>query len=256
MRAARKGVCLIVAMPLLACGGGGGGGGSVGGGGGSGGGPAPTDFGLWTGTGCCVRLDPFPVAGITSDSGDYRFLVLGRHYVGKLGAGQTTYATCDSCLAGAPVADPHDFRLLDIVAHTLVAARVVEPNPFSADPPTLMFNFDVPYDRSFEQSSSTAKLQGVYTTNLGTGYTLTIAVDAAGQVNGTDTNGCNLAGSILTGHPSINYYDAVLDVSSCGNVNGRYPGNATLIFDDNGRATALFLSVSNANAAIGWQLDR
>ena len=45
--------------------------------------------GLWSGNGCCVMSDPFPVTGITSDSGDDRFLLLGTHYVGKMGATQT-----------------------------------------------------------------------------------------------------------------------------------------------------------------------
>ena len=209
--------------------------------------------GLWSGNGCCIKSDPFPVTGITSDSGDDRFLLLGTHYVGKMGATQTAYATCQSCLAGTPVTDSNDFKLLSILARVSAGASNVAPN-LATEPTTV--SFTVPYDQSFERPSATATVQGVYTTNLGTGYTLAIAIDATGQVTGNDTNGCNLAGNVSTSHPAVDYYDVVLDVSTCGNSNGRYNGNAALIFDSTGRATALFLSASNANAAIGWLLSR
>ena len=194
--------------------------------------------------------------GITSDSGNYSFLVLDRHYVGKIGVGQTVYAVCYTCLAGLPADDPHNFALIHFTPRVSLAARIVDTNPFGKNPPKLTFSFDVPYDPAFEQSSSTARVQGVYTTNLGTGYTLTIAIDATGQVTGNDTNGCNLAGNISSSHPAVDYYDVVLDVSACGNIDGRYNGNAALLFDNTGAATALFLSASNSKAAIGWQLDR
>ncbi len=209
--------------------------------------------GLWSGNGCCFRSDPFPVTGITNDSGDYRFLLLGTHYVGKKGATQTAYAMCQSCLAGTPVTDSNNFKLLAITPRVSVRESIKAPK-LTTQSETV--DFTVPYDQQFERPSSAATVQGVYTTNLGTGYTLTIAIDATGQVTGNDTNGCNLAGNVSTSHSASNYYDVVLDVSTCGNSNGRYNGNAALIFDSTGRATVLFLSASNANAAIGWSLSR
>jgi len=213
----------------------------------------PMAAGLWSSNGCCVMSDPFPVTGITSDSGDDRFLLLGTHYVGKMGAAQTAYATCNSCLAGLLEADSHAFKLLAITPRVSVRESIKAPK-LTTRPTTV--SFTASYDQSFERPSSTATVQGVYTTNLGTGYTLAIAIDATGQVTGNDTNGCNLAGNVSTSHPAVDYYDVVLDVSTCGNSNGRYNGNAALIFDSTGRATALFLSASNANAAIGWSLSR
>ncbi len=239
--------CIVVGLSaalLMSCGGGGyGGGGSP---------PSAMVAGLWSGNGCCVLLDPFGVTGITSDSGDDRFLLLGTHYVGKVGAAQTAYATCNSCLAGLLETDSYAFKLLAITPRVAVRGSIYAPN---LGTPTTV-SFTVPYDQSFERPSATATVQGVYTTNLGTGYTLAIAIDATGQVTGNDTNGCNLAGNVSTSHPAVDYYDVVLDVSTCGNSNGRYNGNAALIFDSTGRATALFLSASNANAAIGWLLSR
>jgi hypothetical protein len=209
--------------------------------------------GLWIGNGCCVKLDPFPVTGITNDSGEYRFLLLGTHYVGKAGAAQAAYATCNSCLAGPLETDSHAFELLAITPRISARESIKAPN-LTTQPETV--EFSVPYDQAFERPSSVATLQGSYTTNLGTGYTLTITVDATRQITGIDTNGCSLHGQVSTSDPTVDYYDVQLDVTACGNSNGRYGGNAALIFDGTGRATELFLSASNANAAIGWLLSR
>jgi hypothetical protein len=62
--------------------------------------PAAAMAGLWIGDSCCVASDEFEAAGLTNDAGDYRFLLLGTHYIGKAGAGPIAYATCDTCLAG------------------------------------------------------------------------------------------------------------------------------------------------------------
>ena len=102
------------------------------------------------------------------------------------------FATCDSCLAGKAGTDLRDFKLLRITHQAL------------------------------ERPSGVAALQGIYTTNLGTGYTLTITVDASGLVAGIDTNGCSL-------HGQVKDYDLALDVSACGESNGRYDGQAALI---------------------------
>lgn len=209
--------------------------------------------GLLTGNGCCSNLDPFPVIGITTDSGDDRFLLLGTHYVGKVGAAQTAYATCSSCLAGPLETDPNEFKLLAVTQRVSARASIKAPN-MTPQPETI--EFTVPYDQSFDRPSSAAAVQGIYTTNLGTGYTLTISVDSAGQVIGNDTNGCSLDGKVSASHPTVGYYDVVLDVNACGKSDGRYGGKAALIFDGTGRAMELFLSASNASAAIGWRLSR
>jgi hypothetical protein len=50
--------------------------------------------------------------------------------------------------------------------------------------------------------------------------------------------------------------DAVLDVSGCGDSDGRYTGHMALLADSAGNGTNLFVSASNAETAIGWHLDR
>jgi hypothetical protein len=208
---------------------------------------------LTIGYSCCNQFEPFPVIGITTGTGDDRFLLLGTHYVGKVGAAQTAYATCSSCLAGPLKADLNDFKLLAVTSRASARASIKAPN-LTSQPETV--EFTVTHDQSFDQPSSAAAVQGIYTTNLGTGYTLTITVDSTGQVIGNDTNGCSLDGEISANHSTDGYYDVMLDVNACGKSNGRYGGKAALIFDDTGRARELFLSASNASAAIGWRLNR
>ena len=174
---------------------------------------------LWIGDGCCIESQSFQVTGLTSDAGDFRFLLPGSHYVGKDGKPMVAFATCDSCLTGNAITGLHDFKLLRIT------------------------------HQAIERPSGVAALQGIYTTNLGTGYTLTITIDTSGLVTGTDTNGCSL-------HGQINDYDLALDVSACGKSNGRYDGKAALIPGSPERAPELFLSASNADAALGWRLTR
>ena len=209
--------------------------------------------GVSIGNGCCNRLALFPVIGITTDSGDDRFLLLDTHYVGKVGAAQTAYATCGSCLAGPLKADTNDFKLLAVTPRASVRASIKASN-LTSQPETI--EFTVPYDESFRWPSSAAAVQGIYTTHLGTGYTLTITIDSAGQIIGNDTNGCGLDGKVSARHPTVGYYDVVLDVNACGTSDGRYGGTAALIVDDTGQAMELFLSASNTSAAIGWRLSR
>ena len=209
--------------------------------------------GLWVGDGCCVNSASFPVTGMTNDSGDYRFLVLGAHYVGKAGEAPVAYSTCSSCLAGQRKSDEGEFRLLAISPRVSARESIGAPGLTA---PRQVVEFSVPYDRAFERSSGVVDPAGIYTTHLGTGYTLTVVLDAAGQVSGIDTNGCSLQGELSSRHPRFNYYDLVLDVTNCADRNGRYDGNATWIGDAAGRTTELFLSTSNAEAAIGWRLSR
>jgi hypothetical protein len=208
--------------------------------------------GLWSGDACCMESNSFPVTGITSASGDYRFLALGMHYVGKAGAAPVAYATCGSCLAGERVADRHEFKLLAITPRELAHESISTLDRMAQRG---IVEFSVPYDQAFERPWGIANLQGIYTTSQGTGYTLTIVVDAAGRLSGVDTNGCDLQGEISNRSRGFNYHDVVLDVSRCGKRSGRYDGMAAQISDPAGRATELFLSTSNAEAAIGWRLS-
>jgi hypothetical protein len=93
MKTARRGeyhftICALLLLSLTACGGGGGGDS----GGESGMAACSSKAGLWVGNGCCYRFDPFPVVGMTDEKGVSRFILLSRHYVGKIGGHQTAYS--------------------------------------------------------------------------------------------------------------------------------------------------------------------
>ncbi|MGQ0428742.1 MAG: hypothetical protein ACT4UQ_02260 [Gammaproteobacteria bacterium] len=181
--------------------------------------------GLWIGEACCVGASSFRVGGVTNDAGDYRFMLLDTHFVGQRDGAPAAYAISRSSLAGGRKTDAPAFAVRDILPG------------------------------AFVRSSGIAHLAGSYTSHLGTGYTLTITIDDTGLVIGSDTNGCRLDGRASIRNPAINGYDVVLDVSACGDRNGRYAGVAAVVSDATGDKAGLFLSASNAEFAIGWQLD-
>jgi hypothetical protein len=214
---------------------------------------AARSAGLWVGDGCCVDTQSFAVAGLTNEAGGYRFLLLGTHYVGKSGEVPASYTTSDSGLAGRRATDPHAFRLLAIAPRASVRETIVATN---RDGDAQIVRLSIPYDRSFERPARVGALEGHFTTHLGTGYTFTLSIESTGRLTGIDTNGCRLQGRASARHPSFNAFDVALDVSACGESDGRYAGDAALLFGGSDRATGLFLSASNPNSAIGWRLDR
>jgi hypothetical protein len=179
--------------------------------------------------------------------------VLGTHHVGKAGEVPASYTVSDSSLAGRRATDPHAFRLLAIAPRTSVRESIVAAG---RDGDAQVVKFSIPYDRSFERPARVAALEGHYTTHLGTGYTFTLSIESTGRLTGIDTNGCRLQGRASAQHPSLNAFDVALEVAACGESDGRYAGDAALLFDGSGRPAGLFLSASNPNSAIGWRLDR
>ena len=209
--------------------------------------------GLWIGGGCCVDSSNFAQSGLTNENGDYRFLLLGAHYIGKARAVPRAYATCDTCLAGPRLDDANAFKMFAITPGVSAIASVRAPPGATA---SAMLRISVPYDPASNRPLHIADLAGNYTTYLGTGYTLTITIDPAGRVSGTDTNGCSLQGGASAIAEAVNNFKLALKVSGCGTQSGRYDGNAALTFDSSGRPAGLFLSASNAKAAIGRRLSR
>jgi hypothetical protein len=175
------------------------------------------------------------------------------HYIGKAGAAPVAYASCDTCLAGLRADDASALSTLSITPGISATASLRAPSGSTA---STTLRIPVPYDPASNRPSRLADLAGTYTTYLGTGYTLTITTDAAGEVMGTDTNGCSLKGKASAVRPGVNNFRMALKVGNCGSRSGRYDGNAALTFDGAGRTTGLFLSASNAMAAIGWRLSR
>ena len=177
----------------------------------------------WIGEACCIDSRSFGVTGMTDESGGHRLLLADRHVIAEAGAEPIAYATCSTCLAGARVSGaPKLARLVVTPARAFGGARI----------------------------------EGSFTTHVGTGYTLTLTIDSAGQIVGSDTNGCQLDGRISTRRSTVSARDIALDVSRCGARDGRYVGRAGLLADSSGEPAELLLSASNADAAIGWRLGR
>lgn len=178
----------------------------------------------FTGEACCAGAETFPVEGITNDSGEFRFLGRGRHFVGKAGKPAAEFSTTESGLAGALVND----RL-------------------AIDPGSI---------KKHGRHSDSATLVGNFTTHLASGYTLTVSIDAEGRLTGIDTRGCRFDGQTRARKPAAQVIDVELEVSACGVSDGRYAGNAALFTATAREPARLLLSASNDNSAIGWQLSQ
>lgn len=178
----------------------------------------------FTGVACCIGAETFPVEGITSESGELRFLGLGRHFVAGAGKPVIEFETAGSRLAGARVSD----KLA--IAPGSLELRNRKPD--------------------------SAALEGQYTTHLGSGYTLTVSIDAAGRMSGIDTRGCRFDGRTRARASAAKVVNVELEVSACGESDGNYSGDAALLPATADGPAGLLLSVSNANSAVGWRLSR
>lgn len=178
----------------------------------------------WVGEACCLGSETFRVDGITSASGEIRFLARGQHVVGRPGGGVAAYGADGASLAGLRVAERPAFEL----------RRVVQR----------------------ETSGPVDRLEGVFTTQLASGYALTLSVDAEGNMHGADSRGCGFSGRATARAPDSPVHGVALTVSGCGDWNGGYAGELALLPNVGGESGGLLLSASNSEAAIGWRLNR
>ena len=181
--------------------------------------------GAFIGVACCEHGKSFEIAGLASKAGDMRILTPGAQIVKKANKPPLAFFSCGDCLAGARLQRAPSYRLLQIA--------------------------EQPSGRKVDLEA----LQGSYTTFLGNGYTLTLTVDARGAISGADTRGCSLQGQVSQ-RDAADLFHVVHAVTGCGVRDGRYIGEAALLFDETGRPTRLLMSTSNAESAIGWRLAR
>lgn len=179
--------------------------------------------GVFMGDGCCERGDAFRVAGLTNERGEFRFLAQGAQFVGRANAAPVAFEATTRSLAGGRRTGAPPLRLLDIA----------------------------PVDESMVASVP----QGTFTTSLTNGYTLTVTIDASGELIGSDTNGCLLRGRV-SATPGSSIAEVTHAVTGCGERDGRYRGLAAALTDKSTGAQGLLLSTSNADSAIGWRLAR
>jgi len=109
------------------------------------------------------------------------------------------------------------------------------------------------YDALTARGASLAVLDGNWFVTDG-GYSMSLAIDAAGTVSGSDTDGCVYAGRARIIDPTVNVYGLSLSASGCA-ADGSYSGHGALLDTTltNGR---LVFMASNPDRAIVRALDR
>ncbi|HET9448532.1 MAG TPA: hypothetical protein VFO35_19835 [Steroidobacteraceae bacterium] len=104
------------------------------------------------------------------------------------------------------------------------------------------YQFSLSRSSDYDRSVSLATLAGVYTqttqTILGEQVTLTVTIDASGQLNGSYSNGCVFDGSASIPDSTHNMVRLQIDLANCGSQgsskswNGSYAGLGVLLSED------------------------
>jgi hypothetical protein len=203
---------------------------------------------VFMGDACCDRGVSFRVAGMTGERGDFRFIALGTQFVGGAKGATMAFESPEASLAGGRLQGARAFRLLDVTPGVAARSQIALTDGVSKPRPAAI---SVPADRSARGGMP----QGTFTTFLANGYTLTVTIDAHGELNGSDTNGCLLQGRV-SARPGARVVDVTHAVMGCGARDGRYAGLAAAVVDPAGGMPGLLLATSNADSAIGWRLSR
>ena len=183
--------------------------------------------GAFAGEACCEDGEAFEILGLVGKTGDMRILAPGAQIVKQDDGPPQAFVSCGDCLAGPRLKNAPSYQLLRLTRQPSRRKVIIDA------------------------------LQGSYTTFLGNGYTLTLTIDAQGAISGADTRGCSLQGQVSQLEVA-NLFQVDHSVSGCGSRDGRYTGEASLLFSKTGQPDGLLMSTStsNADSAIGWQLTR
>jgi len=191
----------------------------------------------------------YQVTGIINQALIGQFIVTesDRHYSGKLNVvGSDLFGTL---IQYRGVQDR--FFGIDGVDSIAIEGRVAESDRIRADyrGENDEGRLALAYDPSYETESSLDKTSGIWTYSGAAGYTVTLTIEANGDIFGSDTNGCVYSGRIRILDRDFNVYRAVIQVSDCGVINDEYTGFAIL-------SDVLTISVSNAVIAFVPILDK
>ena len=112
------------------------------------------------------------------------------------------------------------------------------------------------YDSSYEDGSALTTVEADWRFDDGAGDTLDISIDAAGNITGSDSDGCTYTGTIALIDPAGNAYDVDVTLSGCAAA-GDYSGLASVL-DDAAPADTLVVGVSSITlqAALSVSLTR
>ena len=93
-------------------------------------------------------------------------------------------------------------------------------------------SFDMGLSHMWNRTASLGAVAGVYTRSTSDGYTMTMTMDASGQLHGSDSAGCVFTGTVTVPDPNHNMYALDAQVTSCGALDGHYQGMGTLLDAD------------------------
>lgn len=249
----------VLASILAACSGGGGGGGNF----------APgvnqEVGGIWAGTITSTTINgTFQLSGVVTESGELQFVSSdgGAVYSGTVQVtGDKVTGTLEAVnFVGLmpPAALPAGSITIDgtVTSQGVITGTYTGANDSGS--------FDVTYDPAYERVSNLGKLASDWTSigNLqfksgigGENDVLAISVADDGSFSGGDTAGCTYTGNFAVIDTAFNAYDAQLDITDCGGLNGSYTGLASL-GDDAGTDDTLLLSAANASIGVAINGDR
>ena len=187
--------------------------------------------GLYQGAFTSTATQPSPsreTTGIISEELDAQFLLSSQHYAGSV-------VVVDTSLTGELTeyrGKRGVFLGFDGISTITLDGDVSERDgifgTYVGDDDQGRFAFS--YESLYEDGSSLDLLSGIWSFNQASAgggiYTITIDLDADGQLFGSDTAGCVFSGRMGIIDDRYSSYRVAVSVSSCGEVDGDYSGLA------------------------------
>ena len=92
--------------------------------------------------------------------------------------------------------------------------------------------FNLSLSPMWDRPASIGTVAGVYTRTTSNGYTMTMTLDANGQLHASDSRGCLFNGTVSVPDATHNMYRISTTVTSCGSLDGTYQGMGALLDAD------------------------
>jgi hypothetical protein len=237
------------------------------GGGGGGGGIAPPVIedelsdGIWSGLfTSIVDSTASGVIGAVSVQNEAQFVAAGiseRHYAGVLATAGNVLIGTLSIYRGkdGPFFGAGGLDSIDIDGTTTSRARL--SGDFSGDDEG---QFGLNYDPVYDSGSSLATTAGIWEYSepsaAGPQYTVTLDIDAAGAIFGTDSSGCTYSGQVDLVDGAFNVYDVSFEISSCPVANGDYGGLGWITSSEDGTQNRLTVGMTRNDLAFAGTFRR
>ena len=212
MEALKVLVLVVLAISLAACGGGSGGAAAP---------PPAQTQGIWRGTASVDSVSFTNALAMIDGAGHTNIIPQAAgtddsQFRGTLAASDGAIDTGVSALTLFDTAgnlnDIFSVQQGYVVPASALAATLSSSGSFPR-PATLNLTYDNIYDRP----ASLGLVSGIWGETHGT-YTITLAIDGAGTINGSDTNGCVYSGTVRIPDPTHDLYALKMDIQSCYNV--------------------------------------